>query len=196
MSAPGPGEDDPTGGFRLLDERPIHSWGIWTLVASDFEAPDGERFERTLVRSPGAVVVVPLLFDAEGSPAVVMVDQFRAAFGRLVRELPAGMRDVDGEAPEDTARREMVEEIGFEAGEVTFLLEYLPSPGLTDATMRVYLATDLRPAARSAHGPEESHMAVVQLPLEEAVRQVHSGEIANVGAVVGILLVAARLGVG
>ena len=55
------------------------------------------------------------------------------------------MRDVDGEPPEETAQRELVEEVGFRAGTMTFLTEYLPSPGLTDATMRLYVGTDLQP---------------------------------------------------
>ena len=78
---------------------------------------------------------------------------------------------------------------------MTFLTEYLPSPGLTDATMRLYVGTDLQPVAREAHGPEESHMTILHLPLEEAVRQVRTGEIVNAAAVIGLLLVADRLGV-
>jgi ADP-ribose pyrophosphatase len=182
-------------GFRRLAEHPVHSWGIWTLVAGEYEGPDGERFERHIVRSPGAVAVVPVLFDAEGNASVIMVDQYRPAFDANVRELPAGMRDVDGEPPEETARRELVEEVGFDAGELTFLTEYMPSPGLTDSTLRVYLGTDLRPAARDAHGPEESHMAVIHLPFTEALRQVEAGEIVNAAAVIGILFAARRLGV-
>ncbi len=187
---------DPVPGFRRVAERTLHSWGVWSLVAADFEAPDGERFERHLVRSPGAVAVVPVVFDAEGNPSVVLIDQYRPAFDQIVRELPAGMRDVDDEPPKETARRELAEEVGFEAAELTFLIEYLPSPGLTDATLQVYLGTGLRPVERRAHGPEESHLTVVHLPLLEALRQVHDGEITNVAAVVGILLVAGRLGVG
>ena len=182
-------------GFRRIDERVVHEWGIWRLVAADFESPDGEAFDRHIVRSPGAVAVVPLLFDAEGSASVVLVDQYRAAFDATMLELPAGMRDVDGEEPELTAQRELVEEVGFRARVMTVLTEYLPSPGLTDATMRLYVGTDLQPFAREAHGPEESHMTILHLPLEEAVRQVRTGEIVNAAAVVGLLLVADRLGV-
>ena len=186
-------EGGPAAGFRRVDERIVHEWGMWRLVAADFEAPDGERFERHVVRSPGAVAVVPVLFDAEGSPSVVLVDQYRPALERAVLELPAGMRDVEGEPPEDTAQRELIEEVGFEAGTLTFLTEYLPSPGLTNATMRLYLGVDLRSVPRETHGPEESHMAVVHLPLAEAVRLVRAGEIANAAAVIGLLLVAERL---
>ena len=180
-------------GFRRVDERIVHEWGMWRLVAADFEAPDGERFQRHVVRSPGAVAVVPILFDAEGSPIVVLVDQYRPALERAVLELPAGMRDVEGEPPEETAQRELIEEVGLEAGTLTFLTEYLPSPGLTNATMRLYLGTDLRSVPRETHGPEESYMTVVHLPLAEAVRQVRAGEIVNAAAVIGLLLVAERL---
>jgi ADP-ribose pyrophosphatase len=167
---------------------------VWRLVVTEVESPDGERFERHVVRSPGAVAVVPVLFDAEGSATVVLVDQYRAALGETLLEIPAGMRDVEGEPPAETARRELAEEAGFDAGEITFLTEYLPSPGLTDATMAVYLATDLRPVPRESHGPEETHMAVVQLPLTEALRQIREGEITNAAAVIGITRAAERLG--
>ena len=185
---------DPSVGFRRVDERLIHQWSLWRLVAADFEAPDGERFERHVVRSPGAVAVVPILFDAGHGPTVVLVDQYRPALDRTIVELPAGMRDVAGEPPEETARRELAEEIGFAAGQLDFLTEYLPSPGLTDATMVIYLGTDLHPVPRQAHGPEESHMAVLHVPLEEALRQVRTGEIVNAAAVIGLLLAAVRLG--
>ena len=181
-------------GFRQTDERVVHEWGIWKLVAADFESPDGEAFDRHFVRSPGAVAVVPLLFDAEGRASVVLVDQYRAPFDATMLELPAGMRDVDGEPPEETARRELAEEIGYTAGRIEHLTEYVPSPGLTDATMTIYVASDLRPASREAHGPEESHMTVVHLPLGEAVRRARTGEIVNAAAVIGLLLVDARLG--
>ena len=188
------GVTDPSVGFRRVDERLIHQWSLWRLVAADFEAPDGERFERHVVRSPGAVAVVPILFDAGHGPTVVLVDQYRPALDRTIVELPAGMRDVAGEPPEETARRELAEEIGFAAGQLDFLTEYLPSPGLTDATMVIYLGTDLHPVPRQAHGPEESHMAVLHVPLEEALRQVRTGEIVNAAAVIGLLLAAVRLG--
>ena len=60
--------------------------------------------------------------------------------------------------------------------------------------MTIYLASDLRPVSREAHGPEEAHMTVVHLPLDEAIRQARAGEIVNAAAVIGLLLVDAQLG--
>ena len=91
------------------------SGGWWPPTS---RRPTASAFERHIVRSPGAVAVVPLLFDAEGTRPVVLVDQYRPALDRTMLEMPAGMRDVDGEPPEETARRELAEEIGFAAGQL------------------------------------------------------------------------------
>ena len=56
---------------------------------------------------------MPLVFDAEGNPSVVLVEQYRPPYERAILEIPAGMRDVDGEPTEETARRELVEEAGL-----------------------------------------------------------------------------------
>jgi ADP-ribose pyrophosphatase len=124
---------------------------------------------------------------------VVLVRQYRPAFDREVVEIPAGMRDVPGEPPEETARRELLEEVGLEPGALELLTCAYPSAGMTDATVHIYLATDLRPGARSAHGPEESHMDVVHLPLAQAVAQVTEGVIVDGKTVMGLLLAERRL---
>ena len=53
--------------FRHLADREVHHGHVWDVVVAGFEAPDGVVFERDIVRSPGAVAVVPVVFDAEGS---------------------------------------------------------------------------------------------------------------------------------
>ena len=53
--------------FRRVSESVIHEGYVWNLAVAEFEAPDGSTFRRDIVRSPGAVGVVPLVFDAEGN---------------------------------------------------------------------------------------------------------------------------------
>jgi 8-oxo-dGTP pyrophosphatase MutT (NUDIX family) len=178
----------PTPAFRHLGDRLVHRGYIWNLAVSTFESPDGELFERDIIRSPGAVGVVPLLFD-DGVPMVVFVRQYRGPLDRLVLEIPAGMRDVPGEALEVTASRELVEEVGLSAGHLQYLTEFYPSAGMTDSTLHLYLGTDLAPVERDLHGPEETHMEVVRLPLAEAVAMVVGGEIHDAKTVIGLLLV-------
>jgi 8-oxo-dGDP phosphatase len=177
-----------TDGFARVGEHQVHQGYIWRLVTADFRAPDGSTFSRDIVRSPGAVAVVPVTFDAEGNAVVVLVRQWRAPYEDELWEIPAGMRDVEGESPEATARRELAEEAGYAAGGLVKLHEMYPSPGLTDSVTHIYLATELSEVARDVQGPEEEHMSVVHLPLAEAIEMVVGGDIRDGKTVVGLLL--------
>jgi ADP-ribose pyrophosphatase len=179
--------------FRHLDDRQVHQGHVWRVVVADFEGPDGTRFQRDIVRSPGAVAVVPLVFDAEGNPSVVLVEQYRPPYARAIVEIPAGMRDVDGEPTAETARRELAEEAGLAAERLDLLIELYPSPGMTDSVTTVYLATGCRPVARRLHGPEEEHSRLLHIPLADAVAMIEQGEIADAKSVAGLLLTERRL---
>jgi ADP-ribose pyrophosphatase len=179
--------------FRRLSENEVHRGHIWRVVVAEFEAPDGARFERDIVRSPGAVAVVPVTFDAAGRPLVTLIRQYRATFEHDLLEVPAGMRDVPGEPPEETGRRELIEEVGLAAGEMALLTEMIPSPGMSDSVCAIYLATECRHAERSVHGPEEQFSEVLELALDEAVAMVARGEITDAKSAVGLLLADRRL---
>lgn len=179
-------------GFRRLSEREIYAGHVLRLVQATFEAPDGTRFDRDVVRTSGAVAVVPIVGDP-GAPSVVLVVQYRPPHDRLIVEIPAGMRDVDGEADEDNARRELEEEVGLRAGTIEPLTELLGSPGITDSSYAIFLASECTPVPRSPHGPEEEHSEVLELPLTEAMRWIGDGRIVDAKTVVGLLLAERRL---
>ncbi len=178
--------------FRHLGDRLVHQGYIWQVVIATFEAPDGEVFERDVVRSPGAVGVVPLLFQ-DGVPTIVFVRQYRGPLDHYVLEIPAGMRDVPDEPLELTAERELIEEAGFSPGHLEYLTHFYSSAGMTDSVLHLYLATDLSIVGRDVHGPEETHMEVLRLPLAEAVEMVSRGEINDAKTVIGLLLVDRRI---
>ena len=190
MSAPGPG-------FRHLGDREVHRGHVWSVVVATFETPDGVRFERDVVRSPGAVATVPISYDAADTehrrPLVTLIRQYRAPFDDFLLEIPAGMRDVDGEPDERNARRELVEEVGLEAGEVEELTVSYQSPGMSDSAIAIFLATDCTPVARTPHGPEENFAEVLTVPLATAIDWVLAGRIRNSSTVIGLLLAERRL---
>ena len=179
--------------FRHLRDTDVHEGHVWKVVVADFEAPDGTSFRRDIVRSPGSVAVVPLVFDAEGQPSVVLVEQYRPAYERDVIEIPAGMRDVADEPPEQTGRRELIEEAGLRAGEMAHLLDMLPSPGMTDSVCTIFLATDCTPAEHDRQGPEEEAMRLVHVPLDDALAMIDRGEINDAKTVAGLLATDRRL---
>ncbi len=179
---------DADGGFHHLGDRPVYQGYIWKVVTAEFRDPTGEKFTRDIVRSPGAVGVVPILRDANGSVTVVLLRQYRAAFDDYVVEIPAGMRDVEGEDPEVTASRELLEETGYRVGTLDLLHCFYPSPGMTDAVLHVFLGRDLVQDVRTGHGPEELDMEVLHVPLDRAVEMAVAGEIRDAKSVIGLLL--------
>ena len=182
-----------TGTFRLRSDTVLHTGYVWNLALAEFEAPDGSTFTRDIVRSQGAVGVLPLVFDAEGNPSVVLVSQYRPPYERTVIEIPAGMRDVDGEETAEVARRELVEEAGLAAGQLDLLTEILPSPGMTDSVTTLSLATDCRPVPHDRHGHEEEHMTLLHHPLGDALDMVDRGEKADAKSDVALLMAERRL---
>jgi 8-oxo-dGTP pyrophosphatase MutT (NUDIX family) len=183
----------PVAGFRHLEDRLVHQGHVWHVAVARYESPEGEVFVRDVVRSPGAVAAVPLVFDPEGNPSVVFVRQYRPPFDEYVLEIPAGMRDVLDEPTEVTAGRELIEEVGLRAGNLVHLIDFYPSAGMTNSVLYLYLATDLEPVERETHGPEEAHSEVVHLPLATALEMVDRGEIHDAKSVIGLLLVDRRL---
>ncbi|MDJ0771259.1 MAG: NUDIX hydrolase [Ilumatobacter sp.] len=173
-------------GFRHLGDADVHQGHVWKVVVADFESDDGHRFRRDIVRSPGAVGVVPLVFDAEGLASVVLISQYRPPYEGAVIEIPAGMRDVPGEPAEETGRRELAEEAGLVAGQMAHLVDILPSPGMTDSVCSIFLATDCTPADHDRQGPEEQSMELLHVPLDDALAMIDRGEIADAKTVAGL----------
>ena len=184
-------------GFRWVDEREIWSGFVYRLVTGTIETPSGARFERHVFRSPGAVSAVPVVYDDSDPgrtyPHVVLISQYRAAHDQDVIEIPAGVRDVEGESDEDNVRRELVEEVGLEPGRVEPLGSIYPSAGMTDSVNSIFFATDLTPVARTPRGPEEEFAQLLRLPLAEAIEWVETGKIVDAKTVVGLLLAERRL---
>jgi len=177
-----PARSDGSDGFARVSEREIHRGFVITLVEGHFLTPEGQSISRDIVRHPGAVAVVPIDGDE-----VVLVRQFRAAVGREILEIPAGKLDVDGEAPDAAAVRELEEEVGFTTPHLTHLSSFFNSVGFSDEYSHVYLATDLVPVPTDRQGPEEAHMAVERLPVGEVAAAITDGRIEDAKTIIGLL---------
>ncbi len=155
--------------------------------ADQVRMPGGNLAEREVVLHPGAVAVLAL--DEDGQ--VLMIRQYRHPVGRLLWEIPAGLRDVAGEPLLATAQRELLEEAGYRARDWRVLADYYSSPGFTTERLRVFLARDLElvpPAERDfVPADEESGLVLAWLPLDDAVGKVLAGDLHNGAAAVGIL---------
>jgi len=173
--------------FRRAQRHVIHEWSAWRLIRGHFVAPDGDEFVRTYVESPGAAGIVAFETNSNGELEVVMVRQYRPSLDAWSLEIPAGMRDVEGEDPLLTAKRELREEAGLVAARWDFLGQVVQAPAVSDGTVQIFLARDLSVVEIDRHGPEEQVMTIERYSLGEALAMIDRGEIDNAMAVVGIL---------
>jgi ADP-ribose pyrophosphatase len=183
----GRGSDLPV--FTPTGEETVHRGWLIRLQHATFLDPDGEPFDRDIVRHPGAVAVVAV---TEAS-SVVLVHQYRPAVDRWLLEIPAGTRDVDGEPSEETARRELAEEVGLAADRLERLVRTANTPGFCDEFTDIYLATGLRPVASDRQGAEERFMEVVEVPLDRFDPMVDDGSIVDAQTILGVGLARRRL---
>lgn len=174
--------------FRKVSEEERFAGALIKVGSAVFEGPSG-TFERDIVHHPGAVVVVPLT-DTGG---VLMVRQYRAAIGSDLLEIPAGKRDVTGEPPEETARRELAEEVGRKAERVELLTRFYNSPGFTDELSWLYLATGLSEVPLDPQGHEEQVMSVEEVALAEVEAMIADGRIIDAKSIIGLTLTALRV---
>lgn len=105
---------------------------IIRVIHDKIELPDGNRSMRELVEHPGGVCVAAVNDNGE----FLIVEQFRYAFKTELLEFPAGKLE-PGEDPLEAAKRELIEETGYEADVMLSLGEVWPSVGYL--TERIYL---------------------------------------------------------
>ena len=120
----------------------------------------------TRTNTSGAVLITAITADDK----LVLVEQYRPPFDKIVLECPAGLAGdtaaFAGEALADAARRELLEETGYEAEEMVFLTEGPPSPALNDEILTFFLARGLKKVGPGG-GDETENITVHEVPMAE-----------------------------
>ena len=178
--------------YPVQQSRDIYDGQIIAVRVDTVQMPDGSSTDREVVRHADSVAVVALNKDQQ----VLLIHQYRHPVGRKLWELPAGLRDQDGERPLETAQRELAEETGIRAAAWATLVDLHPSPGMSTEAVRIFLATDLNDQGRSGDpGGEEKDLEWRWLPLQQALEEVLSGAITNGLAVAGLLAACGHPGI-
>jgi ADP-ribose pyrophosphatase len=169
--------------FEEISRETAWEGRIAKVETARYRYADGGESDREIVRHTGAVGVVA--YDDE---TLWLVRQPREAIGDpALLELPAGKLDVEGEPPDETAKRELEEEIGKRASEWRHLISYWNSPGFSDERIHVYAATGLSDVEAFEPDPEE-RIQIVQWPLSDLEGAIASAEDSK--TLVGLLLLA------
>ena len=159
----------------------IYNGKIFDVVLEKVTLPNGMTKDREVVRHPGAAAMVPLLDDGK----VVLIKQYRHAVGEFLWEIPAGTLE-PGEKAVECARRELVEETGYEASSLDKLAQILPAPGYTDEHIHIFLATGLRSVGQKLEDDEV--LQAQPTPFDTALEMITKGEIQDAKTIAGLLL--------
>src|SRR5262245_28033887 len=120
---------------HLLRSRIAYPGGFVRVRLDEVRLPSGREAEREVVEHPGAVGALA----GTEADEVRLVRHGRHAAGRDLLETPAGTREPD-ETPAETARRELVEEVGYEPAGLVELVDFFPSPGYSNEQIALYRA--------------------------------------------------------
>ena len=153
-----------------------------------FETSDGEAFDRDFVHHSGAAAVLPLFDDG----SVVLVQQFRTALGRETLELPAGVRDKDGESAVQAAARELAEETGYVADHWEQLVSIHTAPGFSNEEVTIFVASGLTIGETEFDGIEEQHMRTVIVAPDAFDELVASGELTDAKTLLAVHMMRSR----
>jgi len=122
------------------------------------------------VERPNAHAVVTVI-PVTSNGTIILVEQFRPPVGRTVIELPAGLVGDEparaDEGLESAARRELIEETGYDARRLIPIANCATSPGVVNEVASFFLATDLVKVSDGG-GVEGESIRVHEVPLASA----------------------------
>ncbi len=154
---------------KTVKKNYIYEGKILKLRRDDAELPDGTPCIREIVEHSGGACV---LYVEDNK--VLLVRQYRYAYGESIYELPAGKLE-KGEDPMLAAARELEEEAGIRAKRLELLFVNYPTPGYTDEKIYIYRAYEGEKV--TAHLDEGEFLDAEYIPLEQAKEMLKNGEI-------------------
>ncbi|MFG6477172.1 NUDIX domain-containing protein [Microbacterium sp. P06] len=187
--------DAPGSGDALHDERldlevvaseKVFEGRVWDVRSDTVRYGDGE-IVRQYVDHPGAAAIVAI----DDEDRVVLIQQYRHPIHLREWEIPAGLLDVAGEPPADSARRELTEEVDLVAHRWQPLLTMHTSPGGSSEVLHIFLARDLVASSDAfEREDEEADIRVERVPLEQVVTGILEGRLRNGILIAGVLAAA------
>lgn len=186
---PRPDETQPATRLteQRVDGRQVYKGALLDVRRDRVRLPDGHEAPREYIVHNGAVLVVPVLDDGR----LVVERQYRYPLARVFVEFPAGKVD-PGEDPEQTARREMIEETGYSVARLAPLGVIHPVISYSTEEIRLYVGEGLQHVgAQLDHG---EFLEVEARSLDELLAMLDAGEITDAKTITALLLYARRLG--
>ena len=170
---------------HTISSRRIHEGSIINLRIDQLRLEDGNTTTREVVEHPGGVVVI-----CQPKPDyIVLIKQYRYSLDHELIELPAGRID-DGEEPLEAAKRELMEETGYQAKKWQAKGVFATAPGFCNELLHFFQASDVTVVERQLDHDEE--IEVIALPFKQAWELATSGEFIDTKTIAALALLLAE----
>ncbi|MCD2170398.1 MULTISPECIES: NUDIX hydrolase [Microbacterium] len=161
--------------LEIVSTDLVYEGAVWDVRSDTVRYGDGEM-TRQYVEHPGAAAVVAI----DDEERVVLIQQYRHPIKERDWEIPAGLLDVAGEPPMETAKRELTEEADLAADRWQHLVSMHTTPGGNDEVVHLFLARGLRAVETDFEREhEESDMRLERVPLADVIDGVLAGRLRN-----------------
>lgn len=164
---------------RTVKKNYVYEGKIIKVRSDDALLPDGRPCKRELIEHSGGACV---LYVRDG--AVLLVKQFRYAYGECVYEIPAGKLEPN-EDPIAAAKRELEEEAGIKAKSLRLLFTAYPTPGYTNEKLYIYFAEEGEEVL--AHLDEDEFLSAEFIPLDKVKKMMDEGLIKDAKTLIALL---------
>lgn len=171
---------DPTGlGEDTLSSELVYTGDYLKVYRDTVSLPNGASSYREYLKHPGAVMIIPVFDNGD----VLVERQYRYPMRKVFVEFPAGKKDA-GEAPLETAQRELLEETGYTAQNYTHITDIHNALAYCDEVIHFYIAEDLHDSGQQKLDDNE-FVQVMRVPLVELMNWIRQGWIPDVKTQLG-----------
>ena len=164
---------------QTLDDRLMYEGDYLKLHRATVQLPNGATSYREYLKHPGAVMIIPLFENGD----VLLERQYRYPMRKVFIEFPAGKKDA-GEAPLETAKRELLEETGYRAARYTHVTDIHNALAYCDEVIHFYLAEGLIQAGEQQLDDNE-FVQVLRVPLSQLMTWIKNGWVSDVKTQLG-----------
>ncbi len=166
---------------KTLSKKTVYDGNIFSVAKEEVELPNGDKAFREIVLHKGGVGIIPITYDNK----LVMVRQFRNGVKNLTLEIPAGKLEKD-EDISLCAQRELKEETGYTAGEITKAITMYASPAYVSETDYLFVAKDL--VKGESQPDKDEFVEILEIPIEKLKEMVFKNEIKDSKTIIAILI--------